>query len=62
MYDGYGTANVFRGNVVDGAIAGFGIGLYPALGNAVTCDNRAPGAALGLVGDNGQASACVTSA
>ena len=30
--------------------------------NVVTCDNEAPGAALGLVGDNGQPSACVTGA
>ena len=26
VYDGYGTGNVFRGNSVDGAIPGFGIG------------------------------------
>ena len=45
VYDGYGTGNVFRRNHVDGAIPGFGIGLYPALDNVVTCDNarsRAP--------------------
>ena len=30
------------------------------LGNVVACDNQAPGAALGLVGDNGQPSDCVT--
>jgi hypothetical protein len=49
--DGYGAANTFRGNVVDGEIPGFGIGLYPANGNVVTCDNQAPGAAKGLVGE-----------
>jgi hypothetical protein len=47
---GYGTANVFHRNTVEGAIPGFGIRLSPALGNIVSCDNRAPGAALGLVG------------
>ncbi len=49
--DGYGTANTFRANVVDGEIPGFGIGLYPANANVVTCDNSAPGAAKGLVGE-----------
>ena len=48
---GYGTGNTFRGNVVVGSIPGFGVGLYPAEGNVVTCDNEAPGAAGGLVGD-----------
>ena len=52
VYDGYGTGNTFRANRVDGEISGFGIGLYPALDNVVTCDNEAPGAAEGLVGDN----------
>ena len=47
VYDGYGTGNVFRGNVVDGEIPGFGIGLYPALDNVVTCDNAASGGGAG---------------
>ena len=58
MYDGYGTGNVFRGNSVDGAIPGFGVGLYPAGDNTVSCDNTAPGAAKGLVGDNGKPAQC----
>jgi hypothetical protein len=58
VYDGYGTGNVFRGNRVDGAIPGFGVGLYPALDNVVTCDNEAPDAALGEVGDGGRPVAC----
>ena len=37
---------------------GFGIGLYPADGNTVSCDNSAPGAALGLVGDKSKPIAC----
>ena len=52
VYDGYGTGNTFSGNRVEGAIPGFGVGLYPALDNVVTCDNEAPDAANGLVGDN----------
>jgi hypothetical protein len=58
VYDGYGTANVFRNNRVDGEIPGFGIGLYPALANVVTCDNAAPGALAGLVGDGGRPIDC----
>ena len=58
VYDGYGTGNIFRGNRVDGEIPGFGIGLYPALGNVVSCDNSAPGAALGLVGDASKPGQC----
>jgi hypothetical protein len=58
VYEGYGTGNVFRGNVVEGAIPGFGVGLYPALDNVVACDNAAADAAGGLVGDNGQPTDC----
>jgi len=58
VYDGYGTGNVFRANVVVGDVAGFGIGLAPADGNVVTCDNRADGAGAGLVGDHGRPVAC----
>ena len=54
VYDGYGQRNTFRGNVVVGPIPGFGVGLYPAAGNVVTCDNQAIEAALGLVGDRSQ--------
>jgi parallel beta helix pectate lyase-like protein len=58
VYDGYGTGNVFRRNQVVGSIPGFGVGLYPGGGNVVTCDNSAPGAAEGLVGDNGHPGTC----
>ena len=58
VYDGYGTGNVFRRNRVIGSIPGFGIGLYPGDGNLVTCDNTAPGAAKGLLGDNSRRAAC----
>jgi hypothetical protein len=58
VYTGYGTGNTFRGNSVDGVIPGFGVGLYPAAGNIVTCDNNAPGAQQGLVGDNGKPATC----
>ena len=58
VYDGYGTGNVFRANVVVGDIPGFGIGLAPGDGNVVTCDNRADGARAGLVGDHGRPVAC----
>jgi hypothetical protein len=58
VHDGYGTGNTFRANRVDDAVAGFGIGLYPALGNVVTCDNEAIDAAQGLVGDNGHPVPC----
>jgi hypothetical protein len=58
VYDGYDTGNTFRDNQVIGAIRGFGIGLYPTLANVVTCDNTAPDAAMGLVGDNGKAAGC----
>ena len=58
VYEGYGTGNVFRGNSVIGEIPGFGIGLYPADGNTVSCDNSAPGAALGLVGDKSKPAVC----
>jgi hypothetical protein len=53
--DGYGAANTFRRNVVVGAIPGFGIGLYPANDNIVTCDNEA---AEGLVGEGKRAIDC----
>jgi hypothetical protein len=58
VYDGYGTGNVFRRNRVEGEIPGFGIGLYPEAENVVSCDNAAPGAALGLVGINGKPGEC----
>jgi hypothetical protein len=32
--------------------------LYPALDNIVGCDDKAPLAAAGLVGDNGRPAAC----
>jgi hypothetical protein len=58
VYDGYGSGNVVRRNQVIGAIPGFGVGLYPADGNVVACDNSAPGAALGLVGDSSKPGTC----
>lgn len=58
VYDGYGTGNVLRRNRVEGAVPGFGIGLYPRLDNVVTCDNQAPNAAEGLVGDNRRPARC----
>lgn len=58
VYEGYGTGNEFRGNRVEGSIPGFGIGLYPALDNVVACDNVAPDAGEGLVGDNSKPAEC----
>jgi hypothetical protein len=58
VYEWYGSGNVFRRNRVEGEIPGFGIGLYPEADNVVSCDNSAPGAALGLVGVNGQPGEC----
>ena len=58
VYDGYGTANIFRANRVVGAVPGFGIGLYPGAGNIVACDNEAAEAGAGLVGDHGETAAC----
>jgi hypothetical protein len=58
VYEGYGTGNVFRRNQVIGAIPGFGVGLYPGMGNVVTCDNVAPGAEQGLVGNKSRPSTC----
>ena len=51
VVDGYGTGNVFTGNVVEDDVPGFAFGLYPMLDNVVRCDNVAPTAARGLVGD-----------
>lgn len=58
VFEGYGTGNTFRGNRVEGEWPGFGIGLYPKLGNVVECSNTAPDAALGLVGDAGKPIRC----
>ena len=44
--DGWGTANAFIGNVVEGPLSGFGF--FVTKGNTVACDNQAPGAARGL--------------
>jgi len=43
VYEGYGTGNTFRGNRIEGAWPGFGIGLYPK---------------LGLLGDAGKPASC----
>jgi hypothetical protein len=59
VYSGYGVGNVFHRNRVEGAVPGFGIGMYPGSGNVVWCDNSAPGAAKGLVGDKSRPSTCV---
>jgi hypothetical protein len=58
VVSGYGTGNTFRRNRVVGAVPGFGVGMYPGLANKVTCDNAAPGAAKGLVGDNSKPATC----
>ncbi|HEY6530799.1 MAG TPA: right-handed parallel beta-helix repeat-containing protein [Acidimicrobiales bacterium] len=58
VYSGYGVGNTFRRNHVEGDVPGFGFGLYPGSGNVVACDNSAPGAAKGLVGDKSRASTC----
>jgi hypothetical protein len=58
VFEGYGTGNTFRGNRVEGRWPGFGVGLYPKLGNVVDCTNTAPDAQLGLVGDAGKAAGC----
>ncbi|RKS84297.1 parallel beta helix pectate lyase-like protein [Motilibacter peucedani] len=55
---GYGTRNVFSGNRVVGSVPGFGVGLYPQAGNVVRCDNSAPDAARGLVGNGRSAARC----
>ena len=46
------------GQPVVGDIPGFGVGLYPAAGNVVTCDNGPPPPASGLVGDRSRPSSC----
>jgi hypothetical protein len=60
VYAGYGTANVFSHNTVEGAWPGYGFGLYPQAANIVTCDNSAPDAAGGLVGSDGNAARCAS--
>jgi hypothetical protein len=60
VYAGYGTANVFSANTVLGAWPGFGFGLYPRGANIVTCDNTAPDAKRGLVGDDGESVPCAS--
>jgi hypothetical protein len=45
--DGWGTGNVFRGNVAIG-VKEYAFALRPVLGNKVACDNKAPGAGMGL--------------
>ena len=61
VYDGYGTGQrVPRQRRRRRRSPGSASASTRRCGNVVTCDNQAPGAALGLVGDNGQASACVT--
>lgn len=58
VFEGYGTGNTFRGNRIEGAWPGFGIGLNPMLGNVVECTNTSPDAARGLVGDSNKVSVC----
>jgi hypothetical protein len=58
VYAGYGTGNVFGGNMVRGSWPGFAFGLYPRADNVVRCDNTAPGAGQGLVGDSGKRVSC----
>jgi hypothetical protein len=58
VHEGYGSRNIFRRNRVEGDVPGFGVGLYPAADNVVACDNVAPGAAEGLVGDGSKPATC----
>jgi hypothetical protein len=58
VFEGYGTGSTIRGNRIQDSWPGFGIGLYPKLGNIVDCTNTAPGAKLGLVGEAGKAVGC----
>jgi Right handed beta helix region len=46
--EGWGTRNVFAGNVANVDGPGFGFHLAPVLANRVTCDNRAVRAGRGL--------------
>ena len=48
ILDGWGTRNVFRGNVANVNGPGFGYSLTPVRDNAVTCDNTASAAGEGL--------------
>lgn len=49
IVDGGGSGNSFAGNVLDGAVPGYGINIdAKTSGNAVSCTNAAPGAAKGL--------------
>ena len=58
VFEGYGTGNRFRGNVIEGRWPGSGFGLFPAEGNVVNCTNSAPDAAEGLVSENGHRIDC----
>lgn len=58
VLDGWGGGNVITGNAIAGAWLGFGVGLYPAGDNRVACDNSAPAAIRGLVGEQGRRRAC----
>ncbi|RZS90011.1 parallel beta helix pectate lyase-like protein [Motilibacter rhizosphaerae] len=59
VYTGYGNGNTFKGNVVQGLWAGWGIALYPlGTGNVIGCDDAAPGAKLGLAGANTHSLTC----
>ncbi len=55
---GYGRGNVLSGNRIEGPIPGFGITLLPQHDNHVTCDNLAPQAYMGVVGNWGTAVSC----
>jgi hypothetical protein len=48
ILDGWGTGNIFRGNVATVNGPGFGYSLTPARDNVVECDNTATGAGEGL--------------
>jgi hypothetical protein len=58
VYSGYGQNNQFHSNTVTDAIPGAGINVYQGTGTVVTCDNSAPGAALGLYVLNTHSTAC----
>lgn len=48
IVDGWGTRNVFRGNIANVNGPGFGFSLTPARDNVVTCDNKASAAGEGF--------------
>lgn len=48
ILQGWGSGNLFTGNVLDVQGPGWGIHLAPPSGSRVACDNKVTGAAKGL--------------